>query len=145
MKKFDFTIRGNKYQVEIQSIEDNIAEVEVNGSVYQVEIHKEIKSSKTPKLVRSQAKQQLESDKSKTNKPSATASLGALKAPLPGVILELRVKEGASVKEGDILLIMEAMKMENEIKADRNGTISSIKVNVNDNVLEGDVLLEIGG
>ena len=52
MKKFSFTIRGNKYDVELHNIEDNIAEVEVNGSRYEVEIHKEIKTSKTPKLVR---------------------------------------------------------------------------------------------
>ena len=145
MKKFDFTIRGNKYQVEIQGIEDNVAEVEVNGTTYQVEIHKEIKSSKTPKLVRSQTRQVHESDKAKTNKPSDIASLNALKAPLPGVILEIKVREGDNVKEGDLLLIMEAMKMENEIKADHDGVIKSIKIHVNDSVLEGDVLMEIGG
>jgi biotin carboxyl carrier protein len=145
MKKFDFTIRGNKYQVEILDIEDNIAEVEVNGTSYQVEIHKEIKSSKTPKLVRKAANQSLESDKAKTNKPSESASLDAIKAPLPGTILEIKVREGDQVKEGDLLLVMEAMKMENDIKADRSGTIKSIKVHPESSVLEGDVLLEIGG
>lgn len=145
MKKFDFTIRGNKYHVEILDIEDNIAEIDVNGTNYQVEIHKEIKSSKTPKLVRKLAKQSLESDRAKTNKPSDSASFNAIKAPLPGTILEVKVKEGDEVKDGDLLLIMEAMKMENDIKADRNGVIKSIKVHPESAVLEGDVLLEIGG
>ncbi len=144
MKKFKFTIRGNQYDVEIQKMEDNIAEIEVNGTSYQVSIDKEIKTSKTPTLIRSQAHQVHESGKAKTSKPAERKGSGGIKAPLPGTILEMKVKTGDSVTMGQTLLVMEAMKMENDIKADRAGTISAVKVNNGDSVLEGDVLVEIG-
>lgn len=145
MKKFSFTIRGNKYDVELQNIEENIAEIDVNGSKYEVEIHKEIKTSKTPKLVRPKVFPTGEADKAKTAKPEVRKGSGGINAPLPGTILEMKIKVGDEVKAGDLLLVMEAMKMENNIKADKNGTISAIKVNVGDSVLEGDLLVEIGG
>ncbi len=144
MKKFSFTIRGNKYEVELQNLEDNIAEIEVNGSKYEVEIHKEIKTPKTPKLVRPKVIPTAEPEAVKTAKPTARKGTGGLNAPLPGTVLEIKVKVGDEVKAGDLILVMEAMKMENNIKADKNGKISAIKVNVGDSVLEGDLLVEIG-
>lgn len=144
MKKFDFTINGNKYNVELLNIEENIAEIEVNGSKYEIEIHKEIKTSKTPKLVRPKVFPTSEADKAKTAKPSDRKGSGGIKAPLPGTILEIKTKVGDEVKAGDVLLIMEAMKMENNIKADKEGKVISIKVNTGDSVLEGDLLAEIG-
>lgn len=144
MKKFSFTIRGNKYNVDLHDIEDNIAEIEVNGSKYEVEIHKEIKTSKTPKLIRQNVIPSSDSDKSRTSKPTERKGAGGIKAPLPGTILEMKVKAGDEVKQGDIILIMEAMKMENNIKADKSGKIIDVKVNVGDSVLEGDLLVEIG-
>ena len=144
MKKFSFTIRGNKYDVELHSIEENIAEVEVNGSMYEVEIHKEMKTPKTPKLVRPQVVPTSTADKSTIPKPKPVAVSGGIVAPLPGTILEMKVSVGDKVKPGDILLIMEAMKMENNIKADKEGEIKTIKVNTGDSVLEGDLLIEIG-
>lgn len=144
MKKFKFTIQGNKYDVELKNIEDNIAEVEVNGTSYTVEIDSQKKVSKTPKLMRPKSYPSAESDKAKTAKPSSAKGTGHIKAPLPGTVLEIKVKEGDQVKSGDNLMVMEAMKMENNINADREGTITSIKVNNGDSVLEGDVLIEIG-
>lgn len=144
MKKFSFTIRGNKYDVELQDIEDNIAEIEVNGSKYEVEIHKEIKTSKTPRLVRPAVVPSQDPDKSRTAKPAERKGAGGIKAPLPGTILEMKVKVGDEVKQGDIILIMEAMKMENNIKADKSGKITNVNVNLGDSVLEGDLLVEIG-
>ncbi|MEN8194323.1 MAG: biotin/lipoyl-containing protein [Bacteroidota bacterium] len=144
MKKFKFNIRGNNYDVEILSLEDDIAEVEVNGSIYQVEIEKKVKEKKTPKLVRPQVVHSGGKDTSKTSKPAEKKGVGHVKAPLPGTILEIKAKVGDTVKVGDILLIMEAMKMENNIKSDKSGSIKEIKINVGDSVLEGDVLVEIG-
>ncbi len=144
MKKFKFKIRGNDYNVEILSLEDNIAEIEVNGSTYQVEIEKTVKTTKTPKLVRPKIIPTGGSDRAKTSKPTETKGVGYIKAPLPGTILEIKVKTGDTVKVGDTLLIMEAMKMENEIKSDKTGKINSLKFNVGDSVLEGEVLVEIG-
>lgn len=144
MKKFKFNIRGNNYDVEILSMEDDIVEVEVNGSVYQVEIEKQVKTTKTPKLMRPHVYPSGGNDTSKTSKPTEKKGVGHVKAPLPGTVLEIKTKVGDSVKVGDVLLIMEAMKMENNIKSDKSGTIKEIKVNVGDSVLEGDILVEIG-
>lgn len=144
MKKFKFTIRGNKYDVEILSIEDNIAELEVNGTSYKVEIDQEVKTSKTPRLVRQPIVPSAESSTVKTSKPSEKKGAGTIKAPLPGTILSIAVKPGDIVKPGDSLLIMEAMKMENNIKADKEGKILSVAVTVGGSVLEGDTLVEIG-
>ncbi|MBN1300586.1 MAG: biotin/lipoyl-binding protein [Melioribacteraceae bacterium] len=144
MKKYKFTIRGNNYDVEILNIEDNIAEIEVNGSSYLVEIHQQKKETKTPKLVRPRVEPSSETDKARTSKPTARTGAGAVKAPLPGVILEIKVKQGDIVETGDTLLIMEAMKMENNIKADKSGTITAVNVSNGDSVLEGDILVEIG-
>lgn len=146
MKKFKFKIRGNSYDVLIQSIEEQIADIEVNGTHYQVEIEKELKTIKTPRLVRPQATTSSDSTKTeKTRKPSESKGGGQVKAPLPGTIMEIKKKVGDEVKAGDTLLIMEAMKMENDINADKSGVISEIKVNNGDSVLEGDVLVVIGG
>jgi biotin carboxyl carrier protein len=146
MKKFKFTIQGNKYDVHILNVEDNIAEIEVNGAVYTVEVDKVIAQSKTPKLVRSQAVPSTETGKSeqRTSAPTAPKGTGFVKSPLPGVILKVYVKEGDPVKIGTKLLMLEAMKMENNINADKEGVVKSIKVKEGDSVLEGDVLIEIG-
>ncbi len=143
MKKFKFKIHGNNYEVEILSLEDNIAEVDVNGSNYTVEIQQEIKVTKTPKLVRTHAVPSTDTNVAKTSKPSERKGAGTVKAPLPGTILEIKVKVGDKVKLGDRLLVMEAMKMENNINSDKEGIISVIKFNVGDSVLEGDILVEI--
>ena len=63
MKKFKFTIHGNIYDVEINNFEGNIAEIEVNGTLYQVEVHKEVKQSKTPTLIRSVIPEQKKANK----------------------------------------------------------------------------------
>lgn len=146
MKQFKFTIQGNKYDVNVINVEDNIAEIEVNGSVYQVEVDKKIAATKTPKLVRSVAVPATESHKSqqKTNAPSSQKGAGHVKSPLPGVILDVFVREGDQVKVGTKMILLEAMKMENNINADKDGIIKAIKVNKGDSVLEGDILIEIG-
>lgn len=146
MKNFKFTIQGNKYDVNIVNVEDNIAEVEVNGATYKVELEKVIAQTKTPKLVRATAVPTTESTPSqlKTSAPTAPKGVGLIKSPLPGVILGVHIKEGDSVKVGAKLITLEAMKMENNINADKEGIIKSIKVRQGDSVLEGDVLIEIG-
>mgnify|MGYP000919448488 CR=1 FL=1 len=146
MKKYKFTINGNVYDVNIQNIEDNIAEVEVNGTSYSVAVDKTMQTSKTPKLVRSVSVPSTDSAPSiaKTASPTASKGAGTVKSPLPGVILDIFVKEGDIVTMGQKLLMLEAMKMENNISADKEGKIVSIKVNKNDTVMEGDVLIVIG-
>ncbi|MDR0682141.1 MAG: biotin/lipoyl-binding protein [Dysgonamonadaceae bacterium] len=132
MKSFKYTINGNVYKVVINRIEDTIADVEVNGTPYKVEMNKPTKkqvvtinrpaqAAVTP-IVRPQ---------------QANTGSGALHSPLPGIVLEIVCKVGDTVKKGQKLLVLEAMKMENIINADRDGVVKEIKVNKGDSVLEG--------
>ncbi|MEW6196890.1 MAG: biotin/lipoyl-containing protein [Bacteroidota bacterium] len=147
MKKFKLKINGNQYEVDIINVEDNVAEIEVNGTSYQVEIDKKIQATKTPRLVRSVVSPSTDIVKqvAKTSSPAESKGVGHIKSPLPGVILNVHIKEGDTVKVGDKLLTLEAMKMENNVNADKEGKIISIKVKPGDSVLEGDLLVEIGG
>ena len=77
-------------------------------------------------------------------KPTTTGGAGAIKAPLPGVVLDIKVNVGDAVNAGDTVVILEAMKMENNINADKSGVVKSISVNKGDSVLEGAELLIIG-
>jgi glutaconyl-CoA/methylmalonyl-CoA decarboxylase subunit gamma len=146
MKNYKFTIHGNQYEVNIISVEDNIAEIEVNGSQYMVELDKAIQQTKTPKLVRQPAIPSTDSHPSiaKTSAPSSPKGAGHVKSPLPGVILDVFVKEGDAVKKGQKLLCLEAMKMENIIDSDKDGKIIKINANKGDSVMEGDILVTIG-
>jgi biotin carboxyl carrier protein len=137
MKNFKFKIRGNQYNVDIKEVVDNNVEIEVNGTPYSVAIEREVKTSKTPTIVRKQL------PKTKAKAPEAAGSLRTIKAPLPGNIFKINISEGDSVKKGDVLLIMEAMKMENNILAEHDGTIKSLKIKEGDAVLQNDILLEI--
>jgi len=146
MKKFKFTINGNQYETEVLSVEDNIAEIEVNGTFYKVEVDKTMKTTKTPKFVRPVAVPSTDSHPSvaKTSSPAGPKGAGSIKSPLPGVILEMFVREGDQVKMGQKLLMLEAMKMENNIEADKAGKVVSILKHKGDSVMEGDVLIIIG-
>lgn len=143
-RNFKVSVNGNDYSIEIKKIAEGEATVEVNGTVYEVSFESKKKVSKTPTLVRTPAyTTEIERPK-KTAAPDS--SKGRLvKAPLPGVILSVHAKEGATVKAGEIVLVMEAMKMENNIVAPSSGIILSMKVDQGANVLEGDALFEIGG
>ena len=139
MRKFKFKIRGNEYEVELKNMENNIAEIEVNGTTYEVEVQQEKQRQKTPTIVR---KEQKPSPSESTIKKEASSG-GEVKAPLPGTIFNILVKEGDSVQKGDTLLVMEAMKMENNVKASKEGVIKSIKVSEGDSVLQDDILVEL--
>lgn len=141
MKKYKFTISGNQYDVHLKGIEENVAELDVNGTIYEVQIHGEVKTSKTPTLVRKPVEQ-----KPGEGLIKKTESSGKFKvtAPLPGTILKINIKVGDVVNEGQNVMIMEAMKMENQIQTTKGGEVTSIKVNVGDSVLQDDVLIEIG-
>lgn len=139
MKKFKFTIRGNDYEVDMYSLEDGIAKLEVNGTRYKVELHKDERSSKTPVLVRSP----LTTPKDAHLIKKSENGIFKIKAPLPGNIIQVDVKPGDSVEKGGKLLIYEAMKMENTLLAEKSGTIKTVKVSVGDAVLQEDILIEM--
>jgi glutaconyl-CoA/methylmalonyl-CoA decarboxylase subunit gamma len=144
MKKFKFTINRNIYDVEIGNIEDNNAQVTVNGSTFDVLIDRNIVQQKTPKLVRSSIGTTSEGAKAKTNAPDSSKISGIVKSPLPGTILELHVKAGDSITLGQKILTLEAMKMENAIYAAKEGVVQSVSCAKGDSVMEGDTLMTIG-
>lgn len=139
MKIFKFKINGQKYDVEVKNFEDKVAQVEVNGTVYDVEIESEVKQPKTPKLVRKPVNM---GDAGKAVNMGASGP-STVKAPLPGNIFKINIAVGDQVKKGQAILVMEAMKMENDVLAEKDGTVSAIKVNVGDAVLQGDTLVEL--
>ncbi|MEJ5302610.1 MAG: biotin/lipoyl-binding protein [Bacteroidales bacterium] len=146
MKKFKFKIHGNQYEAEIINIEDNIATIEINGTTYTVEVDKDLTPTKTPKLVRSVAVPTTDTHPatSKTSTPGTPKGAGFIKSPLPGTVLEVLVKEGDHVKIGQRVLLLEAMKMENNIDSDKEGRVVKIHKHKGDPVMEGDILIEIG-
>ena len=139
MKQYKYTINGNNYNVTVNKIEDTIAEVEVNGIPYKVIMDKPAKKQ----VITVKRPVQALTSSTITTTPvisrPAIVSTGAgnIKAPLPGVILNIDCKIGDAVKKGQKLLILEAMKMENTIPSDRDGIVSEIKVSTGDSVLEG--------
>jgi glutaconyl-CoA/methylmalonyl-CoA decarboxylase subunit gamma len=146
MSKYKFQIDKNQYEVEITNIDDNIADVVVNGTSYKVEVEKSLQTTKTPKLVRSVAVPSTDASPqvAKTSSPSAPKGSGVIKSPLPGKVLNIMVKPGDKVSVGQKIIVLEAMKMENNINSDKEGKVTEVKVNKGDNVMEGDILIVIG-
>jgi len=145
MKNYKFKINDTQYDVEILSIEESSAKVNVNGEVYEVAVEHMLKTTKTPTLLRSVAVPSTESTPStaRTASPSAPKGAGVMKSPLPGKILEIFVKVGDRVSLGQRVVCLEAMKMENNINSTHDGTVAAIHIQKGDSVLEGDILVEI--
>ena len=143
MKEYKYKINGNLYNVVIGDIEDNIAHVEVNGTHYTVEMEKKPKAAPAPKPVVRPAAKPAAAAPAAAPVARPVAGKSGVKSPLPGVILDIKVKEGDEVKKGQTVIILEAMKMENSINADRDGKITSIKVSKGESVLEGTDLVII--
>jgi biotin carboxyl carrier protein len=138
MKNYRFVINGTQYEVDILSLEGGIAKIEVNGTPYVVEIQREVKQVKTPTIVRSAFKEPQKEIEKKSGGPKT-----AIKSPLPGIIVNLFVHEGDKVKKNQKLFSLEAMKMENEIKAERDGIIAAVKVIPGQSVLQEEVVMEM--
>ena len=143
MKNYKFKINGNNYAVEIQSVEGNEIKLELNGSAYTVEVDREIKQSKTPKLVRSVAVPSTDNSAQTAKTAAPTGANTAIKSPLPGTILDILVNVGDKVSVGQKMLVLEAMKMENEILAPADGTVTAVYAKEGTSVNTGDVLFEL--
>lgn len=149
MKEYKYIINGNEYAVSIEHLEGSKANVTVNGKPYDVEIvGKEVKSA-TPSKATAPAAKAAPAAAAPTAKPAAAAAPAAggagttVKAPLPGTINDIKAAVGQKVNEGDVVLILEAMKMENEITAEKSGTITAISVQKGDTVMEGAPLFTV--
>ncbi|MBP5360308.1 MAG: biotin/lipoyl-binding protein [Bacteroidaceae bacterium] len=145
MKEYKYIINGKEYAVNIDNLSGNQANVTVNGKAYEVEIvGKEVKAAK-PVAKPAAAAAKPAAPAAKPAAPAAAEGEGTpFKAPLPGTINDIKVAVGQQVNVGDVVLILEAMKMENEITAEKAGTITSITVSKGDSVMEGTIMFTIG-
>ena len=157
MKTYKYKVQGVDYKVEIAEVEGKIAKVNVNGIPFEIEMQKPINAAKHPQLAASKkvasvaavetpaaAAPVAASQPAPAAAQPAAAGGNAVKAPLPGTINDILVTVGQQVNVGDTVLVLEAMKMQNNIEAEYAGTVKSINVNKGDSVMEGAVLLTIG-
>ncbi|WP_099191699.1 biotin/lipoyl-containing protein [Tepidibacter mesophilus] len=120
MKKYKINLNGKSYEVEVEEITESEVQVEPKSVPKSVEKIKSIPSKKT------------------------STQGEDVKAPMPGTIVSVKANEGDNIKAGDVLLVLEAMKMENEIVAPVDGQITSINTSKGASVTGGDVLITIG-
>ena len=121
MKEYRFKINGHDYCVGVGEVGAQSAKVTVNGVSYDVLIEG---GAAAPA-------------------PGVASSAGAVTSPLPGTVLEICVREGQAVARSQKLAVIEAMKMENEVLAERDGTVALIGVSKGDSVQEGDTIMTI--
>lgn len=144
MNIYKFKIYGHEYETKVVRRDEDEVVISVNGQEYKAYLQGKTRKSAAkpiPKIARPAAAP-TEGTKV-TAKPSADTGAGAVKAPLPGLIMKVVAKEGESVKTGAPVVIMEAMKMQNQIAAPMDGVVSKIHVKEGDSVMEGDMLVTI--
>lgn len=142
MKTYRLKINGNNYNVDINSVEGNIASVTVNGTSYQVEMEDTVAANTPQPVMPTQAAPVPKAEPKTEVKVNAGAGK-PVKSPLPGVIISVNVAVGDSVKTGQVVAVLEAMKMENEIQAEHDGTVTAVHVNKGDSVLEGAAIVTL--
>lgn len=146
MKQYRFKINGNQYNVDINSVEGNIASVSVNGTSYNVELEDApaapVQAVPVQASVMTPAAAPVQA--APAQKPAASGAGKPVTSPLPGVIIAVKVNVGDSVKAGQEVAVLEAMKMENSIEAVQDGTVTAIHVDKGDSILEGAPIVTIG-
>lgn len=141
MKEYKYTIDGKEYKVEIGDINDNVAEVTVNGEAFKVEMEPEPEPEKKKVVVKPAAAPA--ADESSTTSAANVNTANAVKAPLPGVITEIKVNVGDTVSAGDTVVVLEAMKMANNIETEKSGKVTAICVKQGESVMEDSPLVVI--
>lgn len=144
MKEFKYTIDGKEYKVEISDIneETNVANVQVNGEAFEVEMEKPAELEKKKVELGKPMAEDSKGDASTASADSVDTGK-AIKAPLPGTITAINVNVGDEVKTGDALLVLEAMKMANNIEAEQDGKVTAICVKVGQSVMEDEALIVV--
>ena len=152
MKEYKFKINGNEYNVAVNSVSGNIADVTVNGKSYQVEMENAPAAAPVQAVpvapavtVSAPVPQAAPAAPAPAPAPAAKpAGAGkAVTSPLPGVIIGVKVNVGDVVKPGQVVAVLEAMKMENDIEAEFGGTVTAVNVAKGDSILEGAVIVTI--
>jgi biotin carboxyl carrier protein len=130
MRKFIINVNGNSYEVEVEEV--------VGGAA-----QRPVAATPTPVAAAPKAAALVVAPAPKVEKKEVVVSAGqeVIESPMPGTILRVDVKEGDTVRAGDILLILEAMKMENEIVAPRDGVIAAVSTSSGNTVNTGDKLV----
>lgn len=151
MKQYSYQVNGVNYDVTIETIKGRVASLQVNGMPFEVEmLGSAIDEAALPEMAAAEAATAAPAAAPKAEAPAAPAAKGAagagaaLKAPLPGVVTKVLVSVGQAVKKGDTVLVLEAMKMENNITAEQDGQVTGVCVAAGDSVMEGATLLTIG-
>lgn len=153
MKLYKYTINGAQYDVNIESIVGQKAKVNVNGIPFEVEMQgSSLSEENLPTMASGEGASAAAAAPSQENQaPPAVSAVkngpGAgtpIKAPLPGVVTKVLVKQGGTVKKGQTVLVLEAMKMENNITAEADGSVTGVCVSAGDSVMEGTTLITIG-
>ena len=142
MKEYKYTIDGKEYKVAIGDIVENVAEVTVNGEQFKVEMEPEAEPEKK-KVVLGQPAADSASDSDATASAANVNTANAVKAPLPGVITSIEVAVGQEVSAGDTVVVLEAMKMANNIEAEKSGKVTAICVKQGESVMEDAPLVGI--
>lgn len=143
MKEYNYKIKGQDFNVKIENVEGDIAKVEVNGIQFDVQLEKPVAQPKPVIRAVAAPVKTVEAPKAAVEAAQVAAGVTVVSAPLPGTINDIKVTVGQAVKKGDTLIVLEAMKMENNIDCERDGKIASVNVNKGDTVMEGSVLVTI--
>ncbi len=143
MKEYKYKINGNNYTVAVGDIDDNIAQVEVNGVPYKVTLDRPAPAAVKVQAPRPSAAPRTASGEKIIAPRPAAGGKGTVVAPLPGVVISVNVKVGDTVKASDTVVMLEAMKMENSIRAGRDGKVTGVNVAAGESVLEGAPLVTI--
>lgn len=149
MKEYVLSIGGKEYRAEVKSISSESASIVVNGKEYEVELEDFGISQAAAPVARPAADRPAQPAApvahaaGAASRPSPSGLAGSITSPLPGLILEVLVREGDEVKAGQDLMVMEAMKMENKIQSPHDGVVRKIFVQQGANVAEGEKLIEV--
>ena len=142
MKRFNFKINGNEYQTTVEQ-SGELLQISVNGKSYTTQIEKDGEGAATPSVPKPAAPKPAPAAPAAAPQAAADRAGKAVESPLPGVVVSIPVSVGQSVKAGDTLLTLEAMKMENAIIAEADCTVTRIIVKEGDTVQSGDPLVEV--
>jgi biotin carboxyl carrier protein len=143
MKEYKYTINGTKYEVAVGDIEENIVTVTVNGEDFKVELEMPAEPEKKKPVLGKPATASASADESGEAEKAPINKNNAIKAPLPGVITDIKVNVGDEVQAGDTVVVLEAMKMANNLQAEKGGKVTAICVKIGESVMEDDALVVI--
>ncbi len=155
MNEYILTINQKEYRAEVSEINAEYALIQVNGKEFRVDLQQLALSklmpaaamASEPRAAALAMQPAIGVAPAPAAPPAPAAASGdassIVKAPLPGLIIDVKIREGEKVKAGQIILVMEAMKMENQIQATTDGTVKKVFVKKGENVAEGNALIEI--